>query len=228
MKSNTPILQAESLKKTYSGPQSVEIIKGIDFELQRGESVAVVGKSGEGKTTFLHLLGTIDTQTSGTLSICGNKVSQSNQDTLRNKHIGFIFQAFHLLQDATVLENLLIACQIARKPTGKHSQSYKKAFELLELVGLLHRVDFSVNKLSGGEKQRVAIARALMMDPDIILADEPTGNLDHKTALEIQNLLLSTVKQAGKSLVLVTHNLELAKLLDKTFVLESGILRPYL
>jgi lipoprotein-releasing system ATP-binding protein len=221
----TPLLEAQNIKKTFFDPSLVEILKGVDLSLFAGQSAAIIGKSGEGKTTLLHVLGTLDSPSSGVLKIKGTPVTQENQDRLRNQHIGFIFQAFHLLHDCTVLENLLIPAQIARQATCKNSAAYEKAHMLLEQVGLEKRIHFSAEKLSGGEKQRVAIARAFMNDPDILLADEPTGNLDHQTALDIQNLLMNSVKKAGKALILVTHNAELARLLDTTYVLENGILK---
>ncbi len=222
----TAILEAKKITKRFTSPTGVpvEILNGIDLSVAPQKSAAIVGKSGEGKTTLLHILGTIDEPTSGELFIAGKKVQKSVQDAIRNQHIGFIFQAFHLLSDATVLENLLMPIKIARKSTKKGSYHYNKARELIAMVGLEERLDFSCAKLSGGEKQRVAIARAFMNDPDIILADEPTGNLDHKTAHDIQELLLNSVQKIGKTLILVTHNLQLAKLLDRTYELDNGVL----
>lgn len=222
----TLILDAKKITKRFTSPANLglEILKGIDLAVPSQKSIAIVGRSGEGKTTLLHILGTIDEATSGDLFISGKEVLKSKTDAIRNEHIGFIFQAFHLLSDSTVLENLLMPAKIARKDTRKGTYCYDRARELLEMVGLENRLDFSTAKLSGGEKQRVAIARAFMNDPDIIFADEPTGNLDHETAHDIQDLLLNSVHKVGKALVLVTHNLQLAKLLDACYELENGIL----
>jgi lipoprotein-releasing system ATP-binding protein len=221
----SPILEAKNITKRFPHPSPLEILKGIDLAIYPGKSMAIVGKSGEGKTTLLHILGTIDDSSTGKLFIAGKEATSSEKDAIRNQHIGFIFQSFHLLADTCVLDNLLMPVKIARKSTSKGSFHYNKAIELLEMVGLADRIHFSSNKLSGGEKQRVAIARAFMNDPEIILADEPTGNLDHETAHDIQELLLNAVQKAGKALVLVTHNLQLATLLDACYELEGGYLK---
>lgn len=219
-----PVLIAEKITKRFRDPAPLEILKGIDFAILPQKSAAIVGKSGEGKTTLLHLLGTIDEPTSGQIIIAGSPVDRHNRDAIRNKEIGFIFQAFHLLSDCSALENVLMPLKIARTPTSKGSPGYRRACELLELVGLKDRLHHHANMLSGGEKQRVAIARAFINDPKIILADEPTGNLDHETAREIEALLLHCVKSEGKALLVVTHNLKLASLLDDCYELESGYL----
>jgi lipoprotein-releasing system ATP-binding protein len=219
-----PILQAVNITKRFHYPVELEILKGINLTLHPGKSISIVGKSGEGKTTFLHILGAIDDPTSGELFLGGNLVHSKSADTLRNQHIGFIFQSFHLLSDATALENVLMPLKIARKDTTPKSPSYQRASELLEMVGLKNRLHFPASKLSGGEKQRVAIARAFACDPSVIFADEPTGNLDHQTAQEIQDLLISCTKKYNTALLLVTHNLQLAKLTDECYELENGIL----
>lgn len=224
MDTQEPILVAENITKSFSYPVKLEILRGVTLALYPQKSVAIVGRSGEGKTTFLHILGTIDDPTTGKLMIAGQDATGRLRDILRNRHIGFIFQAFHLISDATALENVLMPLKIARQNTKKGSAAYMKAYELLEMVGLKERMHFPVTKLSGGEKQRVAIARAFACDPDIIFADEPTGNLDHQTAQEIQDLLLRCTREKGKALLLVTHNLQLAKLADECYELENGIL----
>ena len=223
----TPILVAKKITKRFEGTTEIEILKGIDIELYPHKSAAIIGKSGEGKTTLLHILATIDEPTSGELFIAGEKVEAKERDHLRSKHCGFIFQAFHLINDASVIENILMPAAIMRKSVKKGSDSYKRAGELAHMVGLEKRLYSHAIKLSGGERQRVAIARAFMNDPSIIFADEPTGNLDHETAHEVQQLLLDAVQKRGKALLLVTHNLELAKLLDECYELEEGHLRVY-
>lgn len=218
------LLIAENIKKTFLSPEPIEILKNVSLSVQKGEKVAIVGKSGEGKSTLLQILGTIDTPTSGSLTILGRERFSSN-DTLRNHSLGFVFQSFHLMTDLTVIDNVLLPMQIARVDTSPKSDNYKRAVDLLERVGLSHRVHFPCKKLSGGEKQRVAIARAFANDPSIIFADEPTGNLDHDSALEIQNLLFDCTQEAKKTLILVTHNEQLAKSCDSIYVLEAGYLK---
>ena len=218
------ILQADNITKTFTYPATLELLSGISLQVYRGQSVAIVGKSGEGKTTLLHILGTLDTPTEGTLSILGKDVSSQNRNLLRNQHLGFVFQAFHLLEDATVIDNLLLPLAIARQDVSMRSQNYSMALELLEKLGLYERRHLHALKLSGGEKQRLGIGRAFITNPDLILADEPTGNLDHKTAFEIQELLLSWVEEQGKALIVVTHSPELAKRCNKSYLLESGSL----
>lgn len=220
----TPILSAKHLKKNFYDPTEVEVLKDITLDLHAQKSAAIIGKSGEGKTTLLHILGTIEEASAGELFVKGAPVTAASRDMLRNRHFGFIFQAFHLIQDANVLENILLPAKIGRKKTDKHSEAHQRAHELAAMVGLEARLNFPCMKLSGGERQRVAIARAFMNDPDIILADEPTGNLDHKTALEVQDLLLRSVQEQNKALLVVTHNLELAKLLDDCYELVEGVL----
>ena len=217
-----PLLVAKNIKKRFTDPHEIEILKDINLELYPQKSVAVIGRSGEGKTTLLHILGTIDTPTSGSLQIAGNLVTPGLQDRLRNKHIGFIFQAFHLLTDMTALENVLMPLKIARRQTGPNTPSYNRALFLLEMCGLGDRIHFPVSKLSGGEKQRVAIARALVHKPNLIVADEPTGNLDPKTGQEIIKLLMK-INEDGTTIILTTHNKDLVNLINKrVVVLEAG------
>ena len=183
-----------------------------------------MGRSGEGKSTLLQILGTLDQPDQGNIKIGGQPISTSTLNRIRSENIGFIFQSFYLLQDFTVLENLLMPARIARVPCGKGSEAYQRAMALLERVEMGEHAHKLAKLLSGGEKQRVAIARALCNDPDILLADEPTGNLDYTTAELIHNLLLSLVKEDGKTLILVTHNQELANLCDRQFILRDGTL----
>lgn len=218
------ILKAKKLKKSFTYPEPLELLKGIDLEVNQGQSVAIMGRSGEGKSTLLHILGTLDVPNEGYLEIASKPVERSTVTQLRNEHLGFIFQSFHLLEDYTVLQNVLMPAKIARKSTHPHSAAYKRAEFLLESVGLGDRKHHFGKQLSGGEKQRVAIARALCNDPDLLLADEPSGNLDRKTAEGIHHLLLQFSKENQKSLILVTHDLELANLCDNLYHLKNGLL----
>jgi lipoprotein-releasing system ATP-binding protein len=218
------ILQAKSIKKRFKHPVEIDLLRGIDLTVQKGETVAIMGRSGEGKSTLLQILGTLDNPTEGSLTIAQLPATSNNLSSLRNKHLGFIFQAFHLLEDYTVLQNILMPAMIARKDTGKGSASYQRAQDLLEQVGLSGRQHHFGKQLSGGEKQRVAIARALMNDPDLIFADEPSGNLDRQNADAIHHLLLNFAEKQGKSLVVVTHDEQLASLCHTRYRLTDGIL----
>ncbi len=212
----TLLLQANDLCKTFEGKEPLEILKGVSLNLSQGKSIAIIGKSGCGKSSLLHILGTLDRPTSGTVFICG-KEAFSNAKEIRTQNIGFVFQSFHLLDDYTLLENILIPALIARK-----KPDVVKAKELLTFVGLLEKANSPAKLLSGGEKQRAALARAFCNDPDILLVDEPTGNLDPKNASMIQNLLFEGCKKHGKSLILVTHDEEFASGCDEVFVLKDG------
>jgi lipoprotein-releasing system ATP-binding protein len=216
------ILKAKQIKKKFSSPTQVEVLKGIDLEVGRGESIAIVGKSGEGKSTLLHILGTLEKPCSGTLEICGHDVTSTSLPDLRCRHIGFIFQSTNLLDDYTTLDNVLMPARIARLPTHPGSPAHKRALMLLETVGLKERTHFLAKLLSGGEKQRAAIARALCNDPDLILADEPSGNLDHKHSQEIHALLIRLAHEFNKSLIVVTHDSEFSSLCSKTLLLKDG------
>lgn len=221
MSNNRFVLEAINLSKTFKNPTKISILENLHLKVEKGETVAIKGRSGEGKSTLLQILGTLDSQTSGTLSILGQKVSMFNKSKIRSENLGFIFQSFHLLEDYTALENVLIPAKIARKPTEKGSPSYKRALNLLEQVGLLDRAHFNAKLLSGGEKQRVSIARALSNDPDILLADEPSGNLDKETAKVIHDLLIHFAKDQNKSLIVVTHDDLLASLTDTNYILHE-------
>jgi lipoprotein-releasing system ATP-binding protein len=216
------ILKAKQITKKFFAPSSIEVLKGIDLEIYRGESIAIVGKSGEGKSTLLHILGTLEKPSGGTLEICGQNTAEAFLADLRNQHIGFIFQSYNLLDDYTVLDNVLMPAKIARKPTHKGSVAYLRALNLLEIVGLKDRAHFFSKLLSGGEKQRAAIARALCNDPDLILADEPSGNLDHAHSQEVHSLLISLARDFNKSLIVVTHDKEFSSLCGKTLLLKDG------
>lgn len=219
------ILRAEKITKDFFLPSPFQLLKGVDFTLHETEIAAIVGKSGEGKTTLLHILGTIDTATSGSIWFKGMQYSTTDTEKLRNLSFGFVFQAFHLLLDATSIENLLLPCAIARQDTSKKSKPYERALYFLEKVGMSRHKDLTCAKLSGGEKQRLAIARAFMQNPDIIFADEPTGNLDHVTAEEVKTLLFSWAREEKKSLLFVTHSQDLANQCDSRYILDNGILR---
>jgi lipoprotein-releasing system ATP-binding protein len=206
-----PLLKAKGIHKSFKYPTYHHILKGIDLEVLPGESVAIVGRSGEGKSTLLQILGTLEQPCEGVLHICDDKVSASNKTRIRNQSIGFVFQSFHLLEDYTALENVLMPALIARRSTSKGSSAYERGMDLLARVGLEDRAHFQTKVLSGGEKQRVALARAMCNDPKIIFADEPSGNLDRQTAETIHEILFDFIKQENKALVLVTHDRDLAQ-----------------
>jgi len=213
---------AQQLSKLFISSSTVRVLDQIDLHVEQGEVIAIMGKSGQGKSTLLHILGTLEKPSSGELHICGQSVRSAPLPLLRNSHIGFIFQSFNLLEDYTVLENILMPAKIARLPAHRQSLSYARAIMLLEKVGLSSRTDFLSKRLSGGEKQRVAIARALLNNPDLILADEPSGNLDCTHSQMVHQLLLKLAKEEGKTLVIVTHDPELASLCDKIYTLKDG------
>lgn len=213
------IIEAIELNKSFFEPKRLDILRKVSLHLRRGESIAICGRSGEGKTTLLHLLGTLEQPDSGELFIAGTKASSKNAYRLRQKEIGFIFQSFNLLEDFTALDNVLMPSRIARS-FSKSAETY--ALALLDEVGLAERAHTRAKLLSGGERQRVAIARALSNNPSLILADEPTGNLDRDNARRIGELLISSVKEKNKSLVLVTHDPDLASLCDSSYLLQDG------
>lgn len=222
----SPLIQAKAIKKSFYGPTRVDVLRGIDLEVAKGETLAILGRSGEGKSTLLNILGTLEPATSGELFLLGEKVSPTNIRDMRKYQIGFVFQAFYLLEDETVLDNILMPARISRKNTSAGSPSRKRAEELLERVGLSHRLNFPVKKLSGGEKQRTALARAFLNDPELILADEPSGNLDPESAEEVHRLLLAFAKDHGKTLIVVTHDENLASRCDRVLRLDHGQLIP--
>jgi lipoprotein-releasing system ATP-binding protein len=217
------MVKVTDLKKTFwLGNKAIEVLKGADFEVQQGEMVAVVGPSGAGKSTLLHLLGTLDTPTQGRIDIGGEDVSAFPPDKLasfRNRTIGFVFQFHHLLPEFNALENTMMPALIQRIP---RREAEKVAREMLERVGLSERLDHRPVELSGGEQQRVALARALVLGPRLLLADEPTGNLDDQTSEGIHQLLFDLNRSLGMTTVIVTHNSKLAALLGRTLYLRSG------
>lgn len=216
------ILQARNLNKIFRNPAKVQILKNFDLTVRRGESIAIMGRSGEGKSTLLQILGTLESPCSGSLEIDGQIVSGFNKSRIRNQKLGFIFQSFHLLEDYSALENVLIPARIGRKSVSSNEQAYGRACDLLKHVGLEDRMHFNTKLLSGGEKQRVAIARALCNEPDIILADEPSGNLDKETSRHIHKLLLDLSHYHGKALIIVTHDPELAGMCSLRYNLVNG------
>ncbi|MFS8562851.1 MAG: ABC transporter ATP-binding protein [Rhabdochlamydiaceae bacterium] len=198
------ILSAKKIAKRYTSPTPVEVLSDISLDIHEGETVAITGKSGEGKSTLLHILGTLEKPTSGHLEICNINPTPQNVSHLRNKSIGFIFQSFNLLENYTTIENVLMPAKIGRLDTAPKSPAYAHAKALLEEVGLSERANFPAKLLSGGEKQRAAIARAFCNDPDIIFADEPSGNLDHAHSCIIHALLIGSAKKETK-LLLSSH-----------------------
>lgn len=217
------LLEVRGLCKTYlSGPNRVEVLKGIDLELSQGTTVALVGASGAGKSTLLHLLGALDRPTNGTVLYRGENLFSKNDRDLaafRNKSIGFVFQFHHLLPEFTALENVMMPALIARVARDKAAATAK---ELLADVGLAHRLTHRPGELSGGEQQRVAIARALALSPEILLADEPTGNLDMKTSEGVHAVLAELQQKKGLTLVVVTHNERLASDMGRVVRLADG------
>ena len=222
------LLEARAVEKSFrKGSNITEVLRGIDFVVQKGESLAILGESGVGKSTLLHILGSLDTASKGKVLFEGRDLSSYSALELarhRNKNIGFIFQFHYLLREFTALENVLMPALVA----GEAQDYYKKiALRLLEEVGLAHRLDHRPAELSGGEQQRVAVARALIMNPRVILADEPTGNLDKENSKHIAEVLMRLVKSNGGSLILVTHNHTIAAPLSQKFLISDGKIVPY-
>lgn len=213
------VLSCKKLTKTYQNPAPCTILRGVDLTVHEGETVAIMGPSGVGKSTLLHILGTLDQPTSGTLEISGMDALGDAAAMLRNKHLGFIFQNYNLLDEYSVLDNVLMPTKIARI-----SGQEEVAKKLLEEVGLSSHLHHLAKQLSGGEKQRAAIARALCNHPDLILADEPTGNLDDQNSEHIHHLLITSAKTLNKGLIVVTHDHLLAKQCDVIYTLHDGLL----
>ncbi len=222
------LLQAEGLDKSFrtgSGDE-ISVLRALDFSLQRGERVAILGQSGVGKSTLLHVLGALEHPTRGALRFEGEDVFALSPDALarfRNAQLGFVFQFHHLLPEFNALENVMMPGLIGG---AGFAETQRRAREILDDVALSQRAAHPVGKLSGGERQRVAVARALLLDPPLLLADEPTGNLDPETGARVTELLLELNRRRGAALVIVTHNAGLAARMDRALVLEAGRLRP--
>ncbi len=224
----TVVLEAIGVRKVYQGGdgQPVEVLEGVDLSVSAGEMVAVVGASGAGKSTLLHLLGALDRPTEGTVSLRGiayESLGDRALDELRNRDIGFVFQFHHLLREFTALENVMMPLRIANRPLA---DARERAEQVLEAVGLSHRATHRPAALSGGEQQRVAVARALVTDPRVVLADEPSGNLDHTNSARLHTLLTELARRFETALVVATHNRNLAERADRVLLLEHGRLHP--
>lgn len=223
------VLQCCQLTKSYKqGDIETKVLKNLDLSVEKGELIAVVGSSGCGKSTFLHLAGALDTPSSGKVLINGidiHQLSDKERAKFRNQHIGFIYQFHHLMMEFTAQENVAMPLMIRGE---KPKQALLAAKNMLEQVGLSHRIDYRPSQLSGGERQRVAIARALVTKPSLVLADEPTGNLDSDTAEQIYQLIRSLNKTAQTSFVIVTHDLVLASRMDRQVKLVQGQISPWL
>ena len=211
-------------KSFTSGAETLNVLEGVNLTVGKGEQIAIIGQSGSGKSTFLQIAGLLDSPTSGDIYVEGldaSKMSDREKSNVRLEKFGFVYQSHHLLGDFTALENVLIPAKIK----GRVSPEDKEyALSLLEKVGLLDRQGHFPSQMSGGEQQRVAIARALMNKPMLLLADEPTGNLDPQTATDVSKLLKNLVDAEGLSILMVTHNHEMAKGMDKVFTMEKGVL----
>ena len=219
--SQAPVLAFDEVVKEYPSTPPVRALDGVTFDISQGELLAIVGPSGSGKSTLLHIMGTLDRPTSGEVTVAGHRVSElSDADLsgLRSRHIGFVFQQFHLLNGYTALDNVADGALY----TGASLADRRElAHEALTKVGLAHRVDHEANKLSGGERQRVAVARAILGDPSIILADEPTGNLDSKSSDAVVELI-QALNEAGATIVVITHNPEIADLFPRSVGIRDG------
>jgi lipoprotein-releasing system ATP-binding protein len=224
MNESAPILIAKGIHKAYAiGDRRLEVLRGVDITVARGEFLALRGSSGAGKSTLLHLFGGLDLPDSGTIEVSGHSLTTMGGNDLarfRNQRIGFIFQAYHLLPELTALENVLLSARIARR---SYSQAESAARKLLDRVGLSGRLDHRPNQLSGGEQQRVGIARALVNDPELILADEPTGNLDSNTGKEIMGILLELRADRNATLIIATHDLGVAAKAERVIMLTDGL-----
>jgi lipoprotein-releasing system ATP-binding protein len=217
------VIDCRQVTRTYSeGPEKLTIFSDISLEVSPGETVAIVGSSGAGKTTLLNLLGGLDKPSSGQISICGkdiHRLSEAGRARFRNRYLGFVYQFHHLLPEFSALENVMMPCVLGGMPVA---DARKKADTMLSRVGLAERLAHKPGELSGGERQRVAIARALVNEPDCVLMDEPTGNLDEHTGEGVRSLIESLRDQLGIAFVMVTHDMKMARSLGRVLRLEQG------
>jgi putative ABC transport system ATP-binding protein len=222
------VVWLNQVSRTYQmGHEKVHALSGIDLQIQSGELIAVVGQSGSGKSTLLNILGCLDSPTEGVYRLAGLDVQNLNEESLavvRNQHIGFVFQSFNLLPRQKAIDNICLPLVYCRHERLSRKERYDRAMESLARVGLADRAEHRPNELSGGQRQRVAIARALINKPKIILADEPTGNLDSRTSEEIIELLISLQREAGRTVILVTHEKEIAAHCDRVIALKDGLI----
>ena len=223
---NTALLSCQNVSKFYQeGTQQTEVLKQVSFSMQSSELVAIVGSSGSGKSTLLHTLGGLDQPSSGEVFIKGQSLQQMSPNALaklRNQYLGFVYQFHHLMADFTALENVMMPMLIGQQ---NKTEAQGRAEQILSAVGLQHRISHRPSALSGGERQRVAIARALVNNPALVLADEPTGNLDHKTTESIFELIQQLNQEKQIAFLLVTHDLNLAEKLNRRLIMQDGVLR---
>lgn len=225
-KTRTTVLSLKELKRTYvQGSNTLEVLKTINLDVARGEVIALVAPSGTGKSTLLHVAGLLDQPTAGSIYVAGQDVTgagESVRTRLRREHIGFMYQFHHLLPEFTALENVMMPLRIARM---NQREAKQRALALLDRVGLSKRVGHRPGLLSGGEQQRVALCRALANEPDILLADEPTGNLDVDTTNDVFDMILDTVRGQGLGALIATHNPALAQRMDRIVTIDQGVLK---
>lgn len=222
MSNKEVLIKIENLKKTYIGPPKVEVLKSLNLDIYKNEILAITGESGSGKTTLLNLIGGIDDITEGSINIAGNNIGKMNEGQLahfRNSSLGYVFQFHNLLGEFSAIENVMIPSLMLKY---NKKEARQKAEALLEIVGLKDRMEHRIGELSGGESQRVAIARALINKPSVVLADEPTGNLDKKNAEMVRELLWNMTRQSNAALIIVTHSQSIADMADRKLRLEYG------